>query len=61
MKLGEQGLPIRIKEQNVKRYLDLVYIYCPKGQWKQRVRDFKPIKIENVVQNTQEAQKKKII
>ena len=40
MKLGK-GLPIKVKDKETLRFEKLGYTYCPKSEWKEKVRNSK--------------------
>ena len=38
LKLGK-NLPVKVKEKDVEEKIKLGYIYCPRSEWKEKVRD----------------------
>jgi hypothetical protein len=51
MKL-ENGLPIRVKENEVERKLEIGYVYCSRSEWKKNVRDVNVVTKNDVVDIT---------
>lgn len=43
MKIMKSGknLPIKVKDKDAIKYEKLGYTYCPKSEWKEKVRDSK--------------------
>jgi hypothetical protein len=54
------GVPVRVKESEVAGYLARGYSYCPKSEWKEKVRDVAAkAKAEKKEKTTKSKEKKK--